>query len=79
MYSIGLIKVDLIVLGFSDLWGYQVYIAGRDNHAGHYDCHQINSEVHFTFCARAHCTGTHHLRPSIIYSTACDRIMQKAY
>ncbi|XP_020624619.1 uncharacterized protein LOC110062098 [Orbicella faveolata] len=30
--------------GFSDLWGYQVYIAGKDNHAGHFDCHQINSK-----------------------------------
>ena len=38
-----------VFLGFSDLWGYQVYITGKDNHPGRYDCHQINSKVHFTF------------------------------
>ena len=42
-------------LGFSDLWGYQVYIAGKDHHAGHSDCHQINSKVHFTLCVCMHC------------------------
>ena len=44
----GLFKVGVFV-GFSDLWGYQVYITGKDNHPGHYVCHQINSKVHFTF------------------------------
>ncbi|RMX51824.1 hypothetical protein pdam_00021955, partial [Pocillopora damicornis] len=28
--------------GFGDLWGYQVYISGKEGHLGHYDCVQIN-------------------------------------
>ena len=52
----GLFKVG-VFLGFNDLWGYQVYIAGKDNHAGHSDCHQINNKVHFTFCVCTHFTA----------------------
>lgn len=51
----GLFNVG-VFLGFNDLWGYQVYIAGKDNHAGHSDCYQINSKVHqFSFCVCGHC------------------------
>ena len=38
-----------IFSGFSDLWGYHVYIAGKGNHPGHYDCVQINSKVKHLF------------------------------
>lgn len=38
--------------GFNDLWGYQLYITGKDNHPGHSACHQINRKeeiLYWTF------------------------------
>ena len=32
-------------LGFGDLWGYQLYISGKDKHPGHNDCTQMNRKV----------------------------------
>jgi len=31
--------------GRSDLWGYQVYIVGKDDHPGHFRCRQINNKT----------------------------------
>lgn len=46
-----------LLTGRNDLWGYHVYIVGKDFHAGHSQCLQINNQVattdhHFLFTSR---------------------------
>ena len=39
------IKLLLSFTGRNDLWGYQVHVVGKDFHAGHSQCQQINNKV----------------------------------
>ena len=42
------IKLLLSFTGRNDLWGYQVHVVGKDFHAGHSQCQQINNKVSTT-------------------------------
>ena len=48
-YRFTLLLIDcmyfLNIKGLHDLWGYQVYLAPKNGHTGHFQCVQINSKV----------------------------------